>query len=85
MGDQGELNCNHWLEGDKLARNFMVASLGSLGLMVVLGRTRFRKSKSQGWHFCFRGIAGNKAGVAPKALTSQSRWAAAKRVVEHVI
>lgn len=62
MGDQGELNCSHWLEGDKLARNFMVASLGSLGLMVVLGRTRFRKSKSQGWHFCSEASQATRLG-----------------------
>lgn len=82
-GDPAKLNCSRWLEKNKLARNFTVASLSGPGRMVVLGRTGFRKSGCQGWvHFHLRGIVGSKTGVAPESLTSQSRWAAAEDFIE---
>ena len=60
MGDPDKLKYSHWLD-----IYFIVASLSGLGLMVALGRTGFRKSRGQGWHFHLKGIVGSKARVAP--------------------
>lgn len=65
MGDPDKLNCSHWLERNKLVRNFIVASLSGLGLIVALGRIGFRKSRGQGWYFHLKGIVGSKARVVP--------------------